>query len=228
MSPLRSAKHFVRDVVRRVAFRFLPEVRELAERASRGVVVDSKVSPKARLYPPFEISGSTIGDFTYIARGASISDATIGAYCSIGPNLLCGWGIHPTDTLSTSPMFYSTRRQNGTSLSAVDKIAERAPISIGNDVFIGMNVTILDGVTIGDGAVIGAGAVVSKDIPPFAVAYGNPIEVRRFRFEADRREALQRIAWWRSDFPHIQDVERFFDDVDSFVIKHDPARMEQP
>jgi acetyltransferase-like isoleucine patch superfamily enzyme len=46
-------------------------------------------------------------------------------------------------------MLYSTRKQNGVTLSNIDKIEERQPINIGNDVFIGMNVTILDGVKIG-------------------------------------------------------------------------------
>jgi maltose O-acetyltransferase len=52
-----------------------------------------------------------------------------------------------------------------------------APIVIGDDVWIGFNVIILKGVTIGRGAVIGAGAVVTKDVPPFAVAAGNPCRV---------------------------------------------------
>lgn len=184
---------------------------------------DSVVSPTAKLYGPCRVSASTIGDYTYVAEGARIARTSIGAFCSIGPDLLCGWGVHPTDGLSTSPMFYSAKRQNGTTLSAADKVQEHARIQIGNDVFIGMRVTILDGVTIGDGAIIGAGAVVSKDIPPFAVAYGNPIAIRRFRFDQERRDALLRIAWWRPGFADLQDVERLFFDVDAFIRKHDPA-----
>lgn len=55
------------------------------------------------------------------------------------------------------------------------------PTIIGNDVWIGANVTVLGGVTIGDGAVIGAGAVVIKNIPPYAVAVGNPAKVVKYR-----------------------------------------------
>lgn len=53
------------------------------------------------------------------------------------------------------------------------------PIKICNDAWIGMNVIILKGVTIGEGAVIGAGSVVTKDIPAWCVAVGNPAKVIR-------------------------------------------------
>ena len=42
---------------------------------------------------------------------------------------------------------------------------------------IGLNVTILPYVTIGAGALIGAGSVVTRNIPPRAVAFGNPARV---------------------------------------------------
>lgn len=51
------------------------------------------------------------------------------------------------------------------------------PISIGNDVWIGGKAIVLAGVTIGDGSVIGAGSVVTKSIPPFCVAVGNPCRI---------------------------------------------------
>ena len=35
--------------------------------------------------------------------------------------------------------------------------------------------------TIGEGAVIGAGTVVSRDVPPCAVAAGNPVRVIKYR-----------------------------------------------
>ena len=39
---------------------------------------------------------------------------------------------------------------------------------------IGVNVTLLPHITVGEGALVGAGSVVTRDIPPYAVAYGNP------------------------------------------------------
>ncbi|GLA21655.1 hypothetical protein AnigIFM62618_011686 [Aspergillus niger] len=50
-------------------------------------------------------------------------------------------------------------------------------ITIGNDCWIGGDATILAGVSIGEGCTIGAGAVVTKDVPPFSVAVGNPARV---------------------------------------------------
>lgn len=61
------------------------------------------------------------------------------------------------------------------------------PTKIGNDVWIGANCTILGGVTIGNGAVIGAGSVVTKNIPPCAIAVGNPAKVIKYRLENDYR-----------------------------------------
>jgi len=50
----------------------------------------------------------------------------------------------------------------------------RAPVTIGNDVWIGAGVRILAGVTIGDHVVVGAGAVVTRDIPSCTLAVGIP------------------------------------------------------
>ncbi len=53
------------------------------------------------------------------------------------------------------------------------------PVRIGDEVWIGGGAILLPGVTIGKGSVIGAGAVVTKDIPPYTVAVGNPARVLR-------------------------------------------------
>ncbi len=58
-----------------------------------------------------------------------------------------------------------------------------AKVTIEDDVWIGAGVNINKGVTIGKGAVIGGGSVVTKDIPPYAVAVGNPARVIKYRNE---------------------------------------------
>ena len=60
-------------------------------------------------------------------------------------------------------------------------------VTIGNSVWIGGNTVILPGVHIGDCAVIGAGSVVTKDVPAWTVAAGNPARVIRKITDEDRR-----------------------------------------
>lgn len=212
----------MRTCIRRLLYWVLPELKMLKDRTFhfdwlQSTLTNTEMEQQVRLYEPYDISDSKIGRYTYIAKNSHISNTTIGRFCSIGPNLICGWGVHPTSFLSTHPMFYSTQKQNGITLSEEDKIEERKPINIGNDVFIGANVTILDGVTIGDGAVIGAGAVVSKDIPSFAIAVGCPIQIKSYRFSEEQRKALKKIQWWNFTEQRLQLVEHYFEDVNGFI-----------
>lgn len=215
-------KKSIKNIIRKLVYATCPEMKVLSQHHNWNFLDDycpqnNKVGRHVLVYSPSHISDSSIGDYTYIAMNPYISKTNIGKFCSIGPNLVCGWGIHPLNGISTAPMFFSTRKQNGMSLSSVDKVEERKEISIGNDVFIGANVTILDGVTIGDGAVIGAGAVVSKDIPPYAVAVGCPIRIIRYRFEQSHIAELQRIKWWEFDDEKLKEVEKYFWNIDEFI-----------
>ena len=180
-------------------------------------VRNSVISKTAKLYPSFKILNTKINDFTYVNRNSVINNSSIGKFCSIGPNVICGWGIHPTKGISTHPMFYSNKKQNGFSFSTNNKIEEFKDIIIGNDVFIGMNVKILDGVTIGDGAIIGAGAIVTKDIPPFAIAVGNPIKIIKYRFTDEQISRLLAIKWWDFSAEKLALVEKYFFDIDKFL-----------
>ena len=150
-----------------------------------------------------------VGDYSYFARNSKVANTTIGKFTSIGPNFCCGLGYHPTNGISTHPKFYR------------GDIVEYMPVKIGNDVFIGANVTVLDGVTIGDGAVIGAGSVVSKDIPPYAIAVGCPIEIKRYRMTEKQIAAMQRIQWWNWDEEKLKNIRTKFNDIDGFIKKYD-------
>jgi acetyltransferase-like isoleucine patch superfamily enzyme len=199
----------------------IPEGKTCGYSAVKSERADSHVSTKARVYAPFFLHGVEIGDHSYVAKNSNITNCTIGKFCSIGPNFCCGLGIHPTDGISTSPMFYSTSNVNGASLVEQNKVIESKHTTIGNDVFIGANVTVLDGVTIGDGAVIGAGAVVSKDISPYTIAVGSPIRIIRYRMTEEQIAAMQRIQWWNWDDERLQEVEMMFEDIDGFIARYD-------
>jgi acetyltransferase-like isoleucine patch superfamily enzyme len=54
----------------------------------------------------------------------------------------------------------------------------RAPVAIGDHVWVASDVTVLRGVTIGDHAVVGSRSVVTKDVPPHRVAVGAPATLR--------------------------------------------------
>jgi Acetyltransferase (isoleucine patch superfamily) len=124
----------------------------------------------------------------------------IGKFCSIGKgcHIYLG-GNHRLDWITTYPFyrFYSDYVQ-------IDFTkASKGNVVIENDVWIGANVTILSGVKIGNGAVIGACSVVTKDIPAYAVAVGNPARIIRFRFGKEEIKKLEEIEWWNWDWKEI-------------------------
>ena len=114
----------------------------------------------------------TIGEGTYINSGLILIDdykVTIGEGCLFGTNVtLCTTG-HPIDP---------EERAKGGMYSF--------PITIGDGAWIGASAIILPGITIGKYAVVGAGSVVTKDIPDYTVAAGNPCRVIRKISERDK------------------------------------------
>jgi len=181
------------------------------------------IEDSVRLNEPYLVTNSKIGRGSYVASNSIISFTDIGNFCSIGPNLTCGYGIHPVNGISTSPCFFSTEMQNGMTFTAENKVIERKEIKIGNDVFIGMNVSILDGITIGDGAVIGAGAVVTKDVAPYSIVGGVPAKHLRYRFGEKQIEQLLKIQWWKWDDERLKNVEKNFFDIDKFILENSEA-----
>ena len=65
------------------------------------------------------------------------------------------------------------------------------PCWVGSFVYISYGAIILPGVTIGDHALIGAGAVVTRDVPPGAIAAGNPARILRYLTEEEKQRKQQ-------------------------------------
>jgi acetyltransferase-like isoleucine patch superfamily enzyme len=102
--------------------------------------------------------GTWIGAFTVIDGSGGL---TIGAGCDIS----AGAQIY---THSSARRCVSGRRY---------PTVDRAPVTIGDRVFVGANAVITMGVTVGDGSVVGAGAVVTHDVPAGVVVAGVPARV---------------------------------------------------
>ncbi|KAJ5316149.1 hypothetical protein N7476_006456 [Penicillium atrosanguineum] len=109
----------------------------------------------------------TLGEGVFVNFNCVFIDScpiTVGARTMFGPNVSLFAGTHPLDPAL----------RNGTEGPEMGK-----PITIGEDCWIGGNVIVLPGVTIGKGVTIGAGSVVTKDVPSFHVAAGNPARIIR-------------------------------------------------
>lgn len=124
---------------------------------------------KAVIEPYCRLNGDpkiTVGDNFYMNAGCHIlGEIIFGNDVMIGPKTVI-WG-RDHGMSREKPM----RKQPH----------NKKPIVIGDDVWIGASVTVLKGITIGKGAIIGAGSVVTKNVPEYAIAVGNPARVVKHR-----------------------------------------------
>jgi len=100
----------------------------------------------------------SIGDYTSIGDRTQIQCRDT---VTIGSNVLISWDVNILD--------HDFHTSGGG--AAVPR-----PIVIEDEVWIGVRAIILKGIRVGRGAIIGAGAVVTRDVPPFTFAGGNPAQ----------------------------------------------------
>ncbi len=167
-----------------------------------------------RKYRKFNIGEYTYGAPTIHEFGEQL---TIGRYCSIGPGVqIFLGGNHDTAMVSTYPFSVKFKNKFG---HLKGHPSSKGPIIIGNDVWIGAGAIIVSGVKIGDGAVVAAGSIVVKDIPPYAIAAGNPCAVKRYRFNDDSIKSLLESKWWEKDIDELSPYVKYLQshDVNGFL-----------
>lgn len=138
-----------------------------------------KTGKDCTVNPPFYCdygSHIEVGENFFANYNCTIIDVAsvrIGANCFMAPNVAIYTAGHPVHPDTRNSMFEYGKE-----------------VTIGDHVWIGGNSVICPGVQIGSNVVIGAGSVVTKDIPDWSVAAGNPCRVLRKITEDDRRKAF--------------------------------------
>ncbi len=144
-----------------------------------------------------------IGMYTYgecFVPGMVDPYTEIGKYCSIAKNVRLLNRDHPLEFKSTHAFYFNSKLG-----FCEEDLINYIPLLIGHDVWIGYGALILPSVkNIGTGAVIGAGAIVTKDIPPYAIAVGNPARIIKYRFPEKDRKHLLSSLWWEVPIDEIK------------------------
>ena len=183
---------------------------------------NSTIDKTASIGNGAQIKESQIGRYSY-AYDCCLIRTTVGAFCSIASKTIIGGGRHPTNWVSSSPVFYKNKNVLKTNF-ATTEFNEYAQTTIGNDVWIGSQCIIKGGVTIGDGAIIGMGSVVTKDVPPYEIWAGNPAKFIRKRFDNETITKLLDIAWWNWDKKKLLEYGEHFNNPSQLFEKLEEAQ----
>ena len=188
-------------------------------------VRDSRLGAYTEVGPRTSLLETTMGDYSYVVNDGEVAYAVIGKFCSIASHVRLNPGNHPMWRASQSHFTYRAsaywpgREEDE---AAFFDWRRSAPVALGHDVWIGHGVAVLPGRSVGTGAVVGAGAVVTRDVPPYAIAVGNPASVVRWRFAPPVAERLLALAWWDWDHERLRRALPDFRalPVEAFLEKH--------
>jgi UDP-2-acetamido-3-amino-2,3-dideoxy-glucuronate N-acetyltransferase len=141
-------------------------------------------------------AGTRIWHFCHIIGGSRIGeDCRIGQNVVIGPNAVIGrnvkiqnnvsiyQGVTLEDDVFCGPSMVFTNVVTPRSAVPRNRPEDCAPTLVKRGASIGANATIVCGHTVGEYAFVGAGAVVTKDVPAYALVYGNPARIRGWSCE---------------------------------------------
>ncbi len=174
--------------------------------------------------------GGILGYGSYIGHHSSLT-AKIGRFCSISNHVICNAGIHPFQApfATTSPCFFSLRKQNGATFATQQMLNEikttdnegAFDCEIGNDVWICEGVFINGGIHIADGAVVLAHAVVTKDVPPYAIVGGVPAKIIGYRYDEATIKWLLNVQWWNNPIAWFRAHWSLLCDIDKLKAYYD-------
>lgn len=133
-------------------------------------------------------AGTSIWHFSHV-----MSSARIGEHCNIGQNVFIAADVHIGNNVKIQnnvSLYTGVVIEDdvflGPSMVFTNVINPRSHINRRNEyqqtrvrrgASIGANATILCGITLGQYCFIGAGAVVTRDVPGYALVYGNPARI---------------------------------------------------
>lgn len=172
-------------------------------------------------------------DCNFVTDDGSSHHVLIGRFSSLADKITFMIGLnHPYKTVSSYPFdvdsvckkIFGNANQEPLSLTRPNHFQ----VIIGHDVWIGRGATIMSGVKIGNGAIIGTGAVVAKNIPPYAIAVGNPARVIKYRFDEETIKKLLAVKWWNWSLEKIADNMPLMNDVEKFLETHYSPDLEKP
>lgn len=120
---------------------------------------------------------SEIGDNCNIGQNVVISPGCrLGRGCKIQNNVSIYTGVVLEDDVFCGPSMVFTNVINPRAF--IERKSEYQPTRVRRGASIGANATVVCGITLGEYCFIGAGAVVTRDVPDFAVVYGNPAKLK--------------------------------------------------
>jgi virginiamycin A acetyltransferase len=185
-------------------------------------VSESKIGNDCKILANTYLYKSFLGDFSYISMNSFVLRAKIGKFCSVASHVFIGPGSHPMEFVTTHPFTFLKKYGNFIDKDNEEIVYKRElqSIKIGNDVWIGQGALIMDNINIGDGAIIGAHSVVTENVEPYSIVIGVPAKIIRYRFSDEVIEALLRIKWWEWEPSKIKKFVSDFNDIESFVLKH--------
>jgi UDP-2-acetamido-3-amino-2,3-dideoxy-glucuronate N-acetyltransferase len=121
------------------------------------------------------LTASRIGERCRIGQNVVVGPrVTIGSNVKIQNNVSVYEGVTLEDDVFCGPSVVFTNVLTPRSAFPRNESDAFRPTRVRRGASLGANATIVCGTTIGEFALIGAGAVITKDVPPYAVVYGNP------------------------------------------------------